>query len=609
MNHKNNRLYENNIMKSAKFHKHCGNDKYTNTTEELLECSKCREREKIILSFGDSSKPEFANNYIKAINYINTCHNIINEVTKKISEHPLNLPNPTLNMPDLPNFLALYTSLLNQSNTENINTDDCNLQKVSSHQEICETTVDCIEEIYARETKNGCLHGSAKKPTQEVEAEPMASMMDEICNLSNINSHLLVKTAAAPETNKNLSSSKSKLSNKTWKCYESEDTDTDNVLKNYTNQINNSNDLRIHMEKNFEDDTYNKKNNMKTKIPFLNKTFNVEDENMSNIRTKPVNITPQPFHEDTTKYADENSDMNDSTLSSPRKGEYYNPTRKIQTITSFVSWRRICLITFLIAGFSRSFKTINMPIKIETHTRKNSAPITNINNEQAWNANEGIKPRPKSCKQSTAATKCRNISEFENTRHDSLSYLKSTYFHDSECRVLNPNREIRPPVYLTPHDLNASQQQNMLNQHVNAAMKKQNSTLKKTNFKASNKTGNCTLTNKHVKSHTRECGNPIVQTQNNIQLKNTISMDRSRSVVPLYKVENKPNDFFTENRRRSQVKIKKGQTVLKQCYSPSVISNKEETDQFYTDSDIDDDHFQNAIEISCIAANKRKISK
>lgn len=77
----------------------------TNTGE--YKCPKCEEREEL-LSLGDND--ELKVNYIKALNYINSCHGIMNELLgpkgflggKRSSE---------VIMPELPNFLDIFGAM------------------------------------------------------------------------------------------------------------------------------------------------------------------------------------------------------------------------------------------------------------------------------------------------------------------------------------------------------------------------------------------------------------------------------------------------------------------------------------------------------------------
>lgn len=76
-----------------------------------------------------------------------------------------------------------------------------------------------------------------------------------------------------------------------------------------------------------------------------------------------------------------------------------------------------------------------------------------------------------------------------------------------------------------------------------------------------------------------------------------------------YNVESKPNDFFTES-RCSNVKIRSQKTNLRKSASGSIIiSDKDESEHVYSDSDIEDDHFRNIVNIppvGFISNSKRK---
>lgn len=83
--------------------------KQTNTTDDLIECKKCKEREAQLL-LGDL-KSDIFTDYVKAINYINTCHSIINELTKNKKKISSAVSSATsLLMPEMPNFLAIFKS-------------------------------------------------------------------------------------------------------------------------------------------------------------------------------------------------------------------------------------------------------------------------------------------------------------------------------------------------------------------------------------------------------------------------------------------------------------------------------------------------------------------
>lgn len=81
---------------------------HTNTDPDY-KCQKCEERE--LLSFQTDSE-DFRENYIKSINYINSCHGIMNELLTHRNPSLSNKPSKTcVLMPDLPNFLDVYAVL------------------------------------------------------------------------------------------------------------------------------------------------------------------------------------------------------------------------------------------------------------------------------------------------------------------------------------------------------------------------------------------------------------------------------------------------------------------------------------------------------------------
>ncbi|GJQ82231.1 hypothetical protein Trydic_g19432 [Trypoxylus dichotomus] len=90
-------------------------NKHTNTPTEFMVCSRCHEK--------IGNKETYANcplgdcdrslaEYTKALNYINSCHGIINQMMNQTNKN-YNL----MKMPDLPNFLDLFHSLTGPQNT------------------------------------------------------------------------------------------------------------------------------------------------------------------------------------------------------------------------------------------------------------------------------------------------------------------------------------------------------------------------------------------------------------------------------------------------------------------------------------------------------------
>lgn len=87
--------------------------KYANVetnTDEIYKCQKCEERE--FLNLNDSE--DFRTNYIKSINYINSCHGIMNALLAQkclCSNSSSKSSKMSVMMPDLPNFLDVYSVL------------------------------------------------------------------------------------------------------------------------------------------------------------------------------------------------------------------------------------------------------------------------------------------------------------------------------------------------------------------------------------------------------------------------------------------------------------------------------------------------------------------
>lgn len=330
INRKLNHTSANSGMKSSKLAKNSinRNDKCTITPKEFNECKKCKERETNFENLDDLNDNNIMANYVKAINYINSCHDIINGITKKMYSNSVSAISQ-INMPDVPNFLSLYTLLLPQhgQNSEQKETlpkeksQTINVSKNVSHMNVdankqyvekfTKSPINAIEEIYAKQMCNLAekrfLEQQGKDPQS---VEPIAMIMDEVCNLADISSQHSIKTPK-PEK-KNCSRKKSQKRKET--AYESDDTDTECTIKNY--ESNNRN-LNKQKEVAFEYNLQKASDNLRS-----TEITPQEDENLLqyNIISKLENAEIEKNslnQEDVSKFSEDNDNSNQS---SPRNG-------------------------------------------------------------------------------------------------------------------------------------------------------------------------------------------------------------------------------------------------------------------------------------------------
>lgn len=93
--------------------------KYTNaeTNTEAYKCEKCQERDLWSSYLNDCD--DLRENYIKSINYINSCHSIMNELlsAKGYSSTSSTSKSSVAIMPEVPNFLDIYAALQKNSSS------------------------------------------------------------------------------------------------------------------------------------------------------------------------------------------------------------------------------------------------------------------------------------------------------------------------------------------------------------------------------------------------------------------------------------------------------------------------------------------------------------
>lgn len=316
-------------MKSNRLQKQATikSDKFTNTSKDLYECKKCKERELSFANFNDlQNNTDILINYVKAINYINSCHNVINEIQRKINTNKTNECNCEIHMPDVPNFLNLFTTLLscNKINCESkdmsVNTIDSMHEEQNVHSvkqtfkkqhhpeqeqvqsmQCNENMPNNIEEMFAKE-----MCEIAKKKLMEhctiKSGEPVALLMDEVCNLADIPSQQSVRE----DSRKN----KLKKSARNNAMYEYDDTDTECAeasVKHY--------ELGMAYDYNFEEDgkTY------RSKIPINLVKNQKENEIMTqhNVMSKLESLQTQFNQREVTKLSEDDN----SAESSPRTGK------------------------------------------------------------------------------------------------------------------------------------------------------------------------------------------------------------------------------------------------------------------------------------------------
>lgn len=328
------------LDKNGKFHRHLTSEKSTNTTLDLVECKRCKEREAaffhITHATGDFKDGDLVNNYVKAINYINTCHNIINEMNKKLS--------CDMNMPDFPNFLAIYSSLLNND----IQTSDLKslISKESSSgliQEKINNNKDSVQELYAR-----CLPHQTKQVNEQnfissrefkMNKEQISTIGEAICPLVDSRSkHINLNENVQPNSSDSDDSEGDYEPRRISSGYLKEQienydnhSDADTLENNDTFEENFNEDINDNCERELKPQS----RMIKTKIPALLRTLRKPNEKCS---FEQVNKTQTGCrgtenivminstaisHQELDKYAKALLDNDSSNQSSPRRGIVY----------------------------------------------------------------------------------------------------------------------------------------------------------------------------------------------------------------------------------------------------------------------------------------------
>lgn len=181
-------------------------------------------------------------------------------------------------------------------------------------------------------------------------------------------------------------------------------------------------------------------------------------------------------------------------------------------------------------------------------------------------------------------TKTTNTPESDCTMEFKLGQKNAMYYSQNpETPVISLNRNAKSQHYFGSN----IQRSEAFNRSDTTPLKRQHSILKKGNLKPLSKPQNSNNLKDSIQEHPE----------------NTLSrcFESNKMASPIYKIENKPNDFFTESRHMKMTL----ENNLKQTFSSSLINKGDHTDQFYTDSDIDEDHFENAVEINCARGKKR----
>lgn len=549
------------IIRSTKIEK---SDKCTSTPKELGQCRKCQEREHFE-RLNNCNESELRSNYTKALSYINSCHHVINEFTKQIAQE--NSANTSINMPDLPNFLALYTSLLY---TQNANSDsdskqfdaETNTNNLTQNKEQNFNSVDtskyaddsveryidefenkeagdCVEEIYAREITNF----PKEKLTTFVNSEPITSVMDEVCNLADIASQKSVKIKASGRARKNSNRKTDENANlkdnERWKARENEDTDSDDAKKRYT--MFNVSAANTNCDPSPSDGAYySKQSALKTKIPQLNKSSHDEDNfPQFQIRMKSANHKPSSGRPRKSDFAQQEAF---SGASSNNHHNFNVPSERVQ--------RR------------------------DAPSKNNPNLNPNLNLNQNLNQNQNKVPF-------VISQRVKNVANFcASSRTDLMVALdengKPDSYYNNEGSLINISKTVHSQHFLSGNE-NYSQSASLAQNIVNMTMKRQHlSSSKKADVYKSG--GANTPTNKNS-SH-------VIQEQSNPSNFSKRQGNPLGAPLPAYKVEHKPNDFFTDH-HRSPVKVNSVNVIN----AKKAFCNKAELEQAYSDSDIDDDNF------------------
>lgn len=324
-------------------------EKFTNTTDELYECKKCKERELLFTNFDDTLQNIVDNgnvliNYVKAINYINACHDVINAVQKKTksncNDNKIDCFNNNnddddndceIRMPDLPNFLNLCVPLMtcnkirSETKCEKTTSDDNYPIKQLIKEEknrvipqpnqeqflqLDETMRDHIEDMYVKEIRNiGKQNLMKRMDDVKVNVEPVTLLMDEVCNLTDIPSQENIRDETKTKSN----GSALTRDNVTYEEYDFADNDegVETIVTNYEMTVTSDNKYK-------EDD---KRYRCKTPIK-LNTNGEKEEDDLSryNVMSKLEKMQTQSKRREITKLCeDDKFDVTSDSL--PRSGK------------------------------------------------------------------------------------------------------------------------------------------------------------------------------------------------------------------------------------------------------------------------------------------------
>lgn len=150
------------------------------TNTEAYKCEKCQEKDHWSYYLNDCD--DLRDNYIKSINYINSCHSIMNELlsAKAYSSTTSTSKSSIALMPDLPNFLDIYaalqknssSSVSNQSSKTYLSSDQTQRRGSSLSLTESATNTDQIQMVHKQEMTEEDANDSSKTKRSFIESVP-----------------------------------------------------------------------------------------------------------------------------------------------------------------------------------------------------------------------------------------------------------------------------------------------------------------------------------------------------------------------------------------------------------------------------------------------------
>lgn len=188
------------------------------TNTGAYKCEKCQERDHWSYYLNDCE--DLRDNYIKSINYINSCHSIMNELlsARAYSSASSTSKSSVALMPDVPNFLDIYSALQrnssspasNQSSKTYLSSDQ--VQRPDSSLNLTEsaTNTDKIQMVHKQEMTDEDLDDSVKTKRSFIELVPEIKSSEQFKQMRNTTTETAKSSQKSSGTDTSDSDSSSK---------------------------------------------------------------------------------------------------------------------------------------------------------------------------------------------------------------------------------------------------------------------------------------------------------------------------------------------------------------------------------------------------------------